>query len=52
VPLVMLTIFFGFYPAPVLNVFAASVDQLMSELTPATDAAALRPPEVLQLTQQ
>jgi NADH-quinone oxidoreductase subunit M len=52
VPLVMLTIFFGFYPAPVLNVFAASVEQLMSELTPAADAATLHPLEIPELTQR
>jgi NADH-quinone oxidoreductase subunit M len=29
-PLVVLAIFFGFYPAPVMNVTAAAVDQLVS----------------------
>ncbi len=31
-PLIVLTIFFGFYPTPILDVFASSVDQLMSDL--------------------
>ncbi|MDP9138813.1 MAG: NADH-quinone oxidoreductase subunit M, partial [Pseudomonadota bacterium] len=39
VPLVVLTIFFGFYPAPILDVFATSVDQLLNDLAPATNAA-------------
>ena len=38
-PLIVLTIFFGFYPAPILDVFAASVDQLMSDLAPPGNTA-------------
>jgi NADH-quinone oxidoreductase subunit M len=30
VPLIALTIFFGVYPAPILDVTAASVDQLIA----------------------
>ncbi len=39
VPLIALTIFFGFYPAPILDVFAASVDQLLSGLAPPGNTA-------------
>jgi NADH-quinone oxidoreductase subunit M len=46
-PLVVLAIFFGFYPAPILNVTAASVDQLVSNyhaaLSAAGKLAALKP---------
>jgi len=38
-PLVVLTIFFGVYPAPVFNVTTASVDALVSKLTLTLDAA-------------
>ncbi len=38
-PLVALTIFFGFYPAPVMNVTAAAVDQLVSNYQAALSAA-------------
>ncbi len=38
-PLVILTIFFGFYPAPVLDVTQASVDQLLRNYQAAIEAA-------------
>jgi NADH-quinone oxidoreductase subunit M len=38
-PLVVLTIFFGVYPAPVFNVTTASVDALISHISQATGAA-------------
>jgi NADH-quinone oxidoreductase subunit M len=41
VPLVALTILFGVYPAPILDVTAASVDQLISNYQAALDSAAL-----------
>jgi len=40
-PLVILTIYFGFYPAPVLDVTAVSVKALVSTLEATTKAAAL-----------
>jgi NADH-quinone oxidoreductase subunit M len=39
VPLVALTIFFGVYPAPIMDVTAASVDQLISNYQAALEAA-------------
>nr|WP_306266527.1 NADH-quinone oxidoreductase subunit M [Pararhizobium sp. IMCC3301] len=39
VPLLVLTIFFGFYPMPVLNVTAASVDNLIANYQAAIAAA-------------
>jgi NADH-quinone oxidoreductase subunit M len=39
VPLVALALFFGFYPAPIMNVTAASVDQLLSNYQAALSAA-------------
>ena len=42
-PLVILTIFFGFYPAPVLDVTAVSVRALVSALEAGTKAASLAP---------
>jgi NADH-quinone oxidoreductase subunit M len=39
IPLVVLVVFFGFYPAPVLDVFGASVDNLVSQVTAGLDAA-------------
>ena len=38
-PLVVLAIFFGFYPAPVMNVTAAAVDQLIGNYHAALSAA-------------
>jgi NADH-quinone oxidoreductase subunit M len=38
-PLVVLAIFFGFYPAPIMNVTAASVDQLLANYQAALSAA-------------
>ncbi len=38
-PLVLLTLFFGFYPAPIMNVTAAAVDQLVSNYQAALSAA-------------
>jgi NADH-quinone oxidoreductase subunit M len=38
-PLVVLTIFFGIYPGPLLDVFGASVENLMSGLHASLDAA-------------
>jgi NADH-quinone oxidoreductase subunit M len=38
-PLVVLTVFFGVYPAPVLDVFGASVESLMSSVQASLDAA-------------
>lgn len=40
-PLVILTIFFGFYPAAVLDVTSASVDALISNYNAALDASGL-----------
>ena len=40
VPLIVLTIFFGFYPMPVLDVTAASVDNLIANYQAALTAAA------------
>ena len=39
-PLVVLTILFGVYPAPILDVFASSVDHLTNQISAALDAAA------------
>ena len=39
-PLVVLTIFFGVYPAPVFDATAASVDLLVNQYTSALEAAA------------
>ncbi|GGE80567.1 NADH-quinone oxidoreductase subunit M [Stappia taiwanensis] len=39
VPLIILTIFFGFYPAPVFDVTAASVDALLANYHAALEAA-------------
>jgi NADH-quinone oxidoreductase subunit M len=39
VPLVALALFFGFYPAPILQVTAASVDQLLANYQAALSAA-------------
>uniref|UniRef100_UPI003BAD2C31 NADH-quinone oxidoreductase subunit M n=1 Tax=Stappia sp. TaxID=1870903 RepID=UPI003BAD2C31 len=39
VPLILLTIFFGFYPAPILDVTAASVDALVQNYHAAIEAA-------------
>jgi NADH-quinone oxidoreductase subunit M len=41
-PLVILVIFFGFYPAPLLDVFGASVDNLVGQVTAGLDASATR----------
>jgi len=38
-PLVVLTIFFGLYPAPILNVSAATVDLLIGNYNAALAAA-------------
>ena len=38
-PLVLLTIFFGVYPAPLLDVFGASVENLMKTVQTAAAAA-------------
>ncbi|CAN5359255.1 NADH-quinone oxidoreductase subunit M [soil metagenome] len=38
-PLVVLTIFFGFYPAPIMNVTAAALDNLVSNYHAALSAA-------------
>ncbi len=43
-PLVILTIYFGFYPAPVLDVTAASVKSLVSAVAETQKAAALVAP--------
>ena len=43
-PLVLLTILFGFYPAPVLDVTAASVKKLVSNYEQAVSATAARDP--------
>jgi NADH-quinone oxidoreductase subunit M len=40
VPLIALTIFFGVYPAPIMNVTAASVDQLIHNYQAAIAGAA------------
>ncbi len=40
VPLVVLTIFFGVYPAPIMDVTAASVDQLINNYQAALESAA------------
>ena len=42
-PLVILTIFFGFYPAPILDVTAVSVKALVTSLEAAGQAAAAAP---------
>jgi NADH:ubiquinone oxidoreductase subunit 4 (subunit M) len=39
---VILVIFFGFYPAPLLDVFGASVDNLVGQVTAGLDASATR----------
>jgi NADH-quinone oxidoreductase subunit M len=39
-PLVVLTIYFGVYPAPILDVFGPSVESLMKTVQAAVDAAA------------
>ena len=39
-PLVVLTILFGVYPTPLLDVFASSVDNLTNQISAAIDAAA------------
>jgi len=39
-PLVVLTILFGVYPTPILDVFASSVDHLTNQISAALDAAA------------
>ncbi|MCW2309304.1 NADH-quinone oxidoreductase subunit M [Rhodobium gokarnense] len=39
IPLIVLTILFGFYPMPILDVTAASVDQLITKVEAATAAA-------------
>jgi NADH-quinone oxidoreductase subunit M len=39
VPLIILTIFFGFYPAPILDVTSASVDALVTTYQAAIEAA-------------
>jgi NADH-quinone oxidoreductase subunit M len=39
IPLVLLTILFGVYPAPILDVFASSVDHLINQISTALDAA-------------
>jgi NADH-quinone oxidoreductase subunit M len=38
-PLVILVIFFGFYPAPILDVFGASVDNLVNQVVAGIEAA-------------
>ena len=38
-PLVVLAIFYGFYPAPVMNVTAAAVDNLIANYEAALSAA-------------
>jgi NADH-quinone oxidoreductase subunit M len=43
VPLVVLTILFGFYPAPILDTTAASVDLIVQNLAGATGAALSAP---------
>ncbi|HEX2840169.1 NADH-quinone oxidoreductase subunit M [Hyphomicrobium sp.] len=40
-PLVLLTIFFGFYPAPILDVTAVSVKALVTSIEAASQAAAI-----------
>ena len=42
-PLVLLTIFFGFYPAPLLDVTAVSVKKLVSGYETAIKAASAEP---------
>ena len=39
-PIVVLTIFFGVYPAPVFDVTTASVEQLVGRVTASLDQAA------------
>ncbi len=39
-PLVVLTILFGIYPTPILDVFASSADHLINQISIALDAAA------------
>jgi NADH-quinone oxidoreductase subunit M len=38
-PLVVLVVFFGVYPAPILDIFGASVDNLVNQVTARADAA-------------
>jgi NADH-quinone oxidoreductase subunit M len=38
-PLVVLTVFFGVYPAPILDVLGASVENLMKSMQAVTTAA-------------
>jgi NADH-quinone oxidoreductase subunit M len=38
-PLVILVVFFGFYPAPILDVFGASVDNLVNQVVAGIEAA-------------
>jgi NADH-quinone oxidoreductase subunit M len=38
-PLIVLTIFFGVYPAPILDIFGASVESLIKPLNEAAAAA-------------
>jgi hypothetical protein len=42
-PLVILVIFFGFYPAPILDVFGASVDNLVNQVVAGIEAASRSP---------
>ena len=48
VPLVVLILFFGVYPAPVLDVTAASVAKLVSNYETAVSAAAQASPQAGQ----
>jgi NADH-quinone oxidoreductase subunit M len=41
-PLIVLTIYFGVYPAPILDVFGPSVENLMKTVQAALDAAAVK----------
>jgi NADH-quinone oxidoreductase subunit M len=41
-PLVILTIYFGFYPAPILDMLGASVEHLVQQVTAGTDAGAAK----------
>jgi NADH-quinone oxidoreductase subunit M len=43
-PLVFLTLFYGIYPAPILNVTAASVDALVTRVQQSIDSAAVAAP--------
>ena len=38
-PLLVLTVFFGAYPAPILDIFGASVENLIKPLAQAAQAA-------------